>query len=163
MGREQRSGGALPTGWFANYQGRWVVGAVLFDTSAATRVRVSGAELGYYQEICSRQANWYGPTTGSAHIIATSDSVAYPATLAVDEAPFGVRLFAEAGKVDYFRCVAQRTGEAVIAVFGDYPDAVRLLLRPRGDGRRLIYFGNGTTSGGWIVAHRFCRDAGGGG
>jgi len=152
-------GGALPTGWFANYQGQWVLGAVLFDTSAASRVRVSGIELGYDQEICGRQSKWISPPSGSANIIATSDSVAYPAPPAVDDAPFGDRLYMEPYKVDYFRCLAQRTGEARIAIFGSYPDAVRLLMRPRADERRRIFFGNGRTTGGWIVAHRFDFEA----
>jgi hypothetical protein len=31
-------------------------------------------------------------------------------------------------------------------------------MRPRQDNRRLVYFGNGTNFGAWIVAHRFNFD-----
>jgi hypothetical protein len=84
-------GAALPTGWTANYGGRWFVGTVLFENSTvSSRVRLSGTELGYIQELCAQQAQLQVPTaTGSVRVIASSDSVAYPATLAVDEAPFG--------------------------------------------------------------------------
>jgi hypothetical protein len=153
-------GAALPTGWTANYGGKWFVGTVLFeDSTVPSRVQLSGTELGYYQELCAQQAQWQEPTTtGSVRVIASSDSVAYPAPLAVDEAPFGDPIYAEPGKVDYLRCVAQRIDGAVIAILARGPDAVRLEMRPRQDNRRFVYFGNRTDFGAWIVAHRFNFD-----
>jgi hypothetical protein len=128
----------------------------LFEDSAVTRVRLSGTELDYYQEICSQQSQWQEPTTtGSARVVAASDAVAYPATLAVDEAPFGDPLYAEPEKVDYFRCVAQRTGSCVIGILSKGADGVLLEMRPRNDNRRFVYFGNRINTGAWIVAHRF--------
>jgi len=78
-------GAALPTGWTANYGGKWVVGAVLFEPSSVARVLLSGTELDYYTEICGKESKWPLPTTatGSVHIVASSDSLAPPAPLVV--------------------------------------------------------------------------------
>jgi hypothetical protein len=154
--RNHNQAAALPTGWAANHGGGWVVGTVLFEAKAVTIQSILGTDLGFVPELCGKQAQWIGdPGAGSPAganpLIGTAD----PAPLAVDEAPFGDRLFAEPAKVDYFRCYAQRTGSAVIAVFAIGPDAIRMEMRPRTDNRRLVYFGNGTSAGAWIVAHRF--------
>ncbi|WP_306216271.1 hypothetical protein, partial [Actinoplanes sp. RD1] len=151
-------GAALPTGWAAAPGGGWVVGVVLFEAAAVQRVPVSGEALGYHQELCAREANWSepdAPETGSVTAIASADGIASPAPLAINEAPFGDPLFAEPGKVAYLRCVARRNGSAVIAVLAQGPDAVRLVMRPRQDSRRVVFFANSASKGAWIVAHRF--------
>lgn len=144
----------IPTGWYAAPGGTWVVGVVLLQSQAGTVHFVHGNEM-FVEEECGLQTNpplpWSTPsTTGSGF---PPIGTAAPAPLPIDDAPFGHRLFVVANAVDYLRCLAQRTGEARIPLLAP-GEGVLMVMTPRPDGRTLIFFGNHSTAGAWIVAHR---------
>lgn len=146
----------IPTGWVAQYNSTWVMGVVLFQSQVGTPHFVHGNEL-FTEEACALEVNPppNATTTAAGGPGNPLIGVAEPATLAIDESPFDTRLFAVASFVDYFRCYARRTGEARIALMTpDLMEAVLMIVTPRLDGRTLVFFGNQSTAGAWIVAHR---------
>jgi len=149
--REHGFVAGIPTGWIAEYAGTWVVGVVLLGADAASSQLVDGTEL-MPAEVCGQLTNSDGPTapgqpSGSGNIFV---GVAAPAPLAVDDAPFGGRLFADAADVDWVRCMATRLGSVTVGL----ANHATLTMAPRTDGRTLVYFANFSQAGTWIVGHR---------
>jgi hypothetical protein len=148
----------LPTGWTAQYDGTWVVGVVLLQSQAGTVHFVHGNEI-FDEEECALQTNPppMAPTPSAPLGFAFPPvGTSEVAELAIDEAPFGTRIHAPAAFVDYARCLVQRKGALSVPLLGgpNRSEGIRMDMRPRTDGRTLVFFGNESTAGAWIVGHQ---------
>jgi hypothetical protein len=135
---------AMPTGWFANQAGKWVVGLVLFHKNAAHLIDVPGDEL-FVDEKCAKEVGSAG--TGEQPL---------PGNF-LDTHPFGTQLFVGPAERRYWRCLATSAGEATFALFERVqtgsPSSARMVLTPRTDTRTRLFFANETGGGAWLVGH----------